>query len=65
MKMYPGSKTSPSRRRAQRQASIPAGPLRHTGGIRPDLRVFVLGQHAGFIVAQNILHDGGGTNATI
>ena len=50
--------------RAQRQATIPArryGTLEEFGAVC----AFLCSQHAGFIVGQNILLDGGGTNATI
>jgi len=50
--------------RAQRQATIPArryGTAAEFGAAC----AFLCSQHAGFIVGQNILLDGGGTNATI
>ncbi|MCK0148739.1 SDR family oxidoreductase [Marivita sp. S6314] len=50
--------------RAQRQATIPARRY----GTRQEFGqtcAFLCSQHAGFIVGQNILIDGGGTNATI
>jgi len=50
--------------RAQRQATIPArryGTAAEFGAAC----AFLCSQHAGFIVGQNILADGGGTNATI
>ncbi|WP_299836698.1 SDR family oxidoreductase [uncultured Jannaschia sp.] len=50
--------------RAQRQATIPArryGTPAEFGAAC----AFLCSQHAGFIVGQNILLDGGGTNATI
>ncbi len=49
---------------AQRQATIPArryGTAEEFGAAC----AFLCSQHAGFIVGQNILLDGGGTNATI
>jgi len=49
---------------AQRQATIPARRY----GTRQEFGAacaFLCSQHAGFIVGQNILLDGGGTNATI
>jgi len=48
----------------QRQATIPArryGTTQEFGAAC----AFLCSVHAGFIVGQNILHDGGGTNATI
>jgi 3-oxoacyl-[acyl-carrier protein] reductase len=48
----------------QRQASIPArryGTAEEFGAAC----AFLCSQHAGYIVGQNILLDGGGTNATI
>jgi 3-oxoacyl-[acyl-carrier protein] reductase len=48
----------------QRQATIPArryGTPQEFGAAC----AFLCSVHAGFIVGQNILHDGGGTNATI
>ncbi|MEM6564966.1 MAG: SDR family oxidoreductase [Pseudomonadota bacterium] len=50
--------------RAQRQATLPArryGTAEEFGATC----AFLCSQHAGFIVGQNILIDGGGTNATI
>ncbi len=50
--------------RANRQATIPARRY----GTRQEFGqtcAFLCSQHAGFIVGQNILVDGGGTNATI
>lgn len=50
--------------RKKRQASIPA----HRYGTRQEfgaMCAFLCSQHAGFIVGQNILLDGGGTNFTI
>lgn len=50
--------------RAQRAATIPArryGTAEDFGA----MCAFLCSQHAGFIVGQNILLDGGGTNATI
>jgi len=50
--------------RAQRQATLPTrryGTAEEFG----QMCAFLCSQHAGFIVAQNILLDGGGTNATI
>jgi 3-oxoacyl-[acyl-carrier protein] reductase len=50
--------------RARRSATIPAGRY----GTREEFGAacaFLCSQHAGFIVGQNILLDGGGTNATI
>jgi len=50
--------------RAQRQASIPVG---HDGDPADfgAMCAFLCSQHAGFIVGQNILLDGGNVNATI
>ena len=50
--------------RANRQATIPARRY----GTRQEFGAtcaFLCSQHAGFIVGQNVLIDGGGTNATI
>lgn len=50
--------------RAQRAANIPAGRY----GTRDEFGAacaFLCSQHAGFIVGQNILLDGGGTNITM
>ncbi|MEM6276740.1 MAG: SDR family oxidoreductase [Pseudomonadota bacterium] len=50
--------------KTQRQATIPArryGTIEEFGAAC----AFLCSQHAGFIVGQNILLDGGGTNATI
>jgi 3-oxoacyl-[acyl-carrier protein] reductase len=50
--------------KAERCASIPAGRY----GTREDFGstcAFLCSQHAGFIVGQNILLDGGATNATL
>ncbi|MEM9853321.1 MAG: SDR family oxidoreductase [Pseudomonadota bacterium] len=50
--------------RVQRQATIPArryGTIEEFGAAC----AFLCSQHAGFIVGQNLLIDGGGTNATI
>ena len=50
--------------RANRQATIPAGRY----GTRQEFGAtcaFLCSQHAGFIVGQNILLDGGATNATM
>lgn len=50
--------------RAQRAAAIPAGRY----GTRQEFGAvcaFLCSQHAGFIVGQNILLDGGGTNLTM
>lgn len=50
--------------RAQRKASIPAGRY-GTAAEFGAACAFLCSQHAGFIVGQNILLDGGATNATI
>ncbi len=50
--------------RAQRAATIPAGRY-GTAAEFGAACAFVCSQHAGFIVGQNILLDGGATNATI
>jgi 3-oxoacyl-[acyl-carrier protein] reductase len=50
--------------RANRAATIPAGRY----GTRAEFGAacaFLCSQHAGFIVGQNLLLDGGATNATI
>ncbi|WP_282064572.1 SDR family oxidoreductase [Aliiroseovarius marinus] len=50
--------------RAQRMATIPAGRY----GTREEFGAtcaFLCSQHAGFMVGQNVLLDGGGVNATI
>jgi 3-oxoacyl-[acyl-carrier protein] reductase len=50
--------------KAQRAATIPAGRY----GSRTEFGAtcaFLCSQHAGFIVGQNILLDGGSTNATL
>jgi 3-oxoacyl-[acyl-carrier protein] reductase len=50
--------------RARRAATIPA----HRYGTREEFGqtcAFLCSQHAGFIVGQNVLIDGGATNATI
>ncbi|SMR71442.1 3-oxoacyl-[acyl-carrier protein] reductase [Aliiroseovarius halocynthiae] len=50
--------------RAQRSAAIPAGRY----GTREEFGAtcaFLCSQHAGFMVGQNVLLDGGGVNATI
>ena len=50
--------------RARRAATIPAnryGTIEEFGATC----AFLCSQHAGFIVAQNVLLDGGATNATI
>ena len=50
--------------RAERQAGIPAGRY----GTRDEFGAtcaFLCSQHAGFIVGQNLLLDGGGTNLTM
>jgi 3-oxoacyl-[acyl-carrier protein] reductase len=50
--------------RKQREATIPVGRY----GTREEFGAvcaFLCSQHAGFIVGQNILLDGGATNATI
>ena len=50
--------------RAQRYATIPAGRY----GTRQEFGAacaFLCSQHAGFIVGQNLLMDGGGTNLTM
>ena len=50
--------------RAERQAGIPAGRY----GTREEFGAtcaFLCSQHAGFIVGQNLLLDGGGTNLTM
>ena len=50
--------------RAQREASIPA----HRYGTRKEFGstcAFLCSQHAGFIVGQNILADGGAFNSTL
>lgn len=55
---------TPDAARAQRQATIPVrryGTAAEFGA----MCAFLCSQHAGFIVAQNILLDGGATNATI
>jgi 3-oxoacyl-[acyl-carrier protein] reductase len=44
--------------RAERMATIPAGRYGTAGGIRRAC-AFLCSQHAGFIVGQNILLDGG------
>ncbi|NHX27293.1 SDR family oxidoreductase, partial [Escherichia coli] len=55
---------TPDEARAQRQATIPA---RRYG--RPEefgaTCAFLCSQHAGFIVGQNILLDGGAINTTL
>ena len=48
----------------QRQSSIPAGRYGTTEEFGAAC-AFLCSQHAGYIVGQNILLDGGGTNATI
>ena len=50
--------------RKQRQSSIPAGRYGTTEEFGAAC-AFLCSQHAGYIVGQNILLDGGGTNATI
>ena len=50
--------------RAQRSAGIPAGRY-GTPAEFGAACAFLCSQHAGFIVGQNILLDGGATNATI
>lgn len=55
---------SPAEAKAKREASIPTRRY----GTRDEFGAtcaFLCSVHAGFIVGQNILHDGGGTNATI
>ncbi|MFT6453021.1 MAG: 3-oxoacyl-[acyl-carrier protein] reductase [Halocynthiibacter sp.] len=56
-------KISPEEARSQRQATIPARRY----GTREEFGAacaFLCSQHAGFIIGQNILLDGGATNAT-
>ena len=48
----------------QRQSSIPAGRY-GTAEEFGAACAFLCSQHAGYIVGQNILLDGGGTNSTI
>lgn len=50
--------------RSQRQASIPARRY-GTAGEFGQTCAFLCSQHAGFIIGQNILLDGGATNATL
>lgn len=50
--------------RAERAATIPAGRY-GTAGEFGAACAFLCSQHAGFIVGQNILMDGGSTNATL
>jgi len=50
--------------RAQRQATIPAGRY-GTAAEFGATCAFLCSQHAGFIVGQNIVLDGGAINATI
>ncbi|MFY0622569.1 MAG: SDR family oxidoreductase [Pelagimonas sp.] len=50
--------------RAQREATIPARRY-GTAGEFGQTCAFLCSQHAGFIVGQNILLDGGATNATL
>ncbi len=50
--------------RRRREATIPAGRY-GTAGEFGAACAFLCSQHAGFIVGQNILLDGGGTNVTI
>lgn len=50
--------------RTQRQATIPAGRY-GTAAEFGAACAFLCSQHAGFIVGQNLLMDGGATNATI
>ena len=55
---------SMERAQKQRQSSIPAGRY-GTAEEFGAACAFLCSQHAGYIVGQNILLDGGGTNATI
>ncbi len=55
---------TPEQAKTQREASIPAGRY----GTRQEFGAtcaFLCSQHAGFIVGQNVLLDGGATNATL
>ena len=55
---------SPAEARAKREATIPAGRY-GTSEEFGAMCAFLCSQHAGFIVGQNILLDGGGVNATL
>ena len=63
--MAQGARDQPgARRAAEREATIPArryGTAEEFGATC----AFLCSQHAGFIVGQNILLDGGATNATL
>ncbi|MGH1459489.1 MAG: SDR family oxidoreductase [Paracoccaceae bacterium] len=55
---------TPEQAKTQREASIPAGRY----GTRQEFGAtcaFLCSQHAGFIIGQNVLLDGGATNATL
>lgn len=54
----------PAAARARREASLPVGRY-GTAAEFGAMCAFLCSQHAGFIVGQNILLDGGATNATI
>jgi 3-oxoacyl-[acyl-carrier protein] reductase len=50
--------------RAERAATIPAGRYGSAAEFGAAC-AFLCSQHAGFIVGQNLLMDGGATNATL